>query len=68
MNRQGISSTSCRSALANRHRRDGGCRVIIMIETRTSTWERDRGKKPHWDIIRDAAVEVGPTRCSIRCW
>jgi len=23
--------------------------------------ERDQGKKPHWEIIRDAAVEVGPT-------
>src|SRR5208282_248044 len=23
--------------------------------------ERDQGRKPHWDIIRDAAVEVGPT-------
>ncbi|NQU08519.1 MAG: efflux RND transporter permease subunit, partial [Candidatus Abyssubacteria bacterium] len=23
--------------------------------------ERDAGKKPHWEIIRDAAVEVGPT-------
>jgi len=23
--------------------------------------ERDAGKKPHWDIIRDASIEVGPT-------
>jgi Cu(I)/Ag(I) efflux system membrane protein CusA/SilA len=35
--------------------------VIIMIENAHKHLERDRGKKPHWDIIRDAAVEVGPT-------
>src|ERR1022692_3807549 len=35
--------------------------VIIMIENAHKHMERDRGKKPHWDIIRDAAVEVGPT-------
>jgi copper/silver efflux system protein len=35
--------------------------VIIMIENAHKHMEKDRGKKPHWDIIRDAAVEVGPT-------
>jgi Cu(I)/Ag(I) efflux system membrane protein CusA/SilA len=35
--------------------------VIIMIENAHKHMEHDRGKKPHWDIIRDAAVEVGPT-------
>jgi Cu(I)/Ag(I) efflux system membrane protein CusA/SilA len=35
--------------------------VIIMIENAHKHLERDREKKPHWDIIRDAAVEVGPT-------
>jgi Cu(I)/Ag(I) efflux system membrane protein CusA/SilA len=35
--------------------------VIIMIENAHKHIEHDQGKKPHWDIIRDAAVEVGPT-------
>jgi Cu(I)/Ag(I) efflux system membrane protein CusA/SilA len=35
--------------------------VIIMIENADKHMEHDQGKKPHWDIIRDAAVEVGPT-------
>ncbi len=35
--------------------------VIIMIENAHKHLERDQGKKPHWAIIRDAAVEVGPT-------
>ena len=35
--------------------------VIIMIENAHKHLERDAGKKPHWLIIRDAAVEVGPT-------
>ena len=35
--------------------------VIIMIENAHKHMERDQGKKPHWEIIRDAAVEVGPT-------
>jgi Cu(I)/Ag(I) efflux system membrane protein CusA/SilA len=35
--------------------------VIIMIENAHKHMEYDRGKKPHWEIIRDAAVEVGPT-------
>jgi Cu(I)/Ag(I) efflux system membrane protein CusA/SilA len=34
--------------------------VIIMIENAHQHLERDRGAKPHWDIIRDASVEVGP--------
>jgi Cu(I)/Ag(I) efflux system membrane protein CusA/SilA len=34
--------------------------VIIMIENAHKHLERDQGKKPHWDIIRDAAIEVGP--------
>jgi Cu(I)/Ag(I) efflux system membrane protein CusA/SilA len=35
--------------------------VIIMIENAHKHLERDCGKKPHWDIIRDASIEVGPT-------
>jgi Cu(I)/Ag(I) efflux system membrane protein CusA/SilA len=35
--------------------------AIIMIENAHKHLERDRGKKPHWQIIRDAATEVGPT-------
>ena len=35
--------------------------VIIMIENAHKHIERDGGKKPHWDIIRDASIEVGPT-------
>ncbi len=35
--------------------------VIIMIENAHKHLEHDAGKKPHGDIIRDAAVEVGPT-------
>ncbi|HEX4342419.1 MAG TPA: efflux RND transporter permease subunit, partial [Verrucomicrobiae bacterium] len=35
--------------------------VIIMIENAHKHLEQDAGKKPHWQIIRDAAVEVGPT-------
>jgi len=35
--------------------------VIIMIENAHKHLEHDQGKKPHWDIIRDAAVEVGAT-------
>jgi Cu(I)/Ag(I) efflux system membrane protein CusA/SilA len=34
--------------------------VIIMIENAHQHLERDQGKKPHWEIIRDAAIEVGP--------
>jgi Cu(I)/Ag(I) efflux system membrane protein CusA/SilA len=35
--------------------------VIIMIENTHKHIERDGGKKPHWQIIRDASIEVGPT-------
>jgi Cu(I)/Ag(I) efflux system membrane protein CusA/SilA len=35
--------------------------TIIMIENAHKHIERDRGTKPHWQIIRDASVEVGPT-------
>src|SRR6266498_1761735 len=35
--------------------------VIIMIENAHKHIERDGGRKPHWDIIRDASIEVGPT-------
>ena len=35
--------------------------VIIMIENAHKHIERDRGKKEHWAIIRDASIEVGPT-------
>jgi copper/silver efflux system protein len=35
--------------------------VIIMIENAHKHLELDQGRKPHWQIIRDAAVEVGPT-------
>jgi len=34
--------------------------AIVMIENAHKHLERDRGKKPHWDIIVDAAKEVGP--------
>ena len=35
--------------------------VIIMIENAHKHLERDAGKKPYWQIIRDASIEVGPT-------
>jgi Cu(I)/Ag(I) efflux system membrane protein CusA/SilA len=35
--------------------------VIIMVENAHKHMEHDGGRKPHWDIIRDASVEVGPT-------
>jgi len=35
--------------------------AIIMIENAHKHLERDHGRKPHWQIIRDAAIEVGPT-------
>jgi Cu(I)/Ag(I) efflux system membrane protein CusA/SilA len=35
--------------------------AIIMIENAHKHLERDRGSKPHWQIIRDSAIEVGPT-------
>ena len=40
--------------------------VIIMIENAHKHLERDGGRKPHWEIIRDASIEVGPTLfCSL---
>lgn len=35
--------------------------VIIMIENAHKHLEHDGGRKPHWQIIRDASIEVGPT-------
>ncbi len=35
--------------------------AIIMIENTHKHMERDRGKKDHWQIVADAAKEVGPT-------
>jgi Cu(I)/Ag(I) efflux system membrane protein CusA/SilA len=35
--------------------------AIIMIENAHKHLEHDAGKKPHWEIIGDAAKEVGPT-------
>ena len=35
--------------------------VIIMIENAHKHLEHHQDKKPHWEIIRDAAIEVGPT-------
>ena len=34
--------------------------AIIMIENAHKHLEHDKGKKPHWRIIADAATEVGP--------
>ncbi|RJR53114.1 MAG: efflux RND transporter permease subunit [Desulfobacteraceae bacterium] len=34
--------------------------AIVMIENAHKHLERDRGKKPHWEIIVDSAKEVGP--------
>jgi len=34
--------------------------AIVMIENAHKHLERDRGKKDHWEIIADAAKEVGP--------
>ena len=34
--------------------------AIVMIENAHKHIERDSGKKPHWDLILDAAKEVGP--------
>lgn len=35
--------------------------VIIMIENAHKHLEHDQGRRPHWQIIRDASIEVGPT-------
>jgi copper/silver efflux system protein len=34
--------------------------AIIMIENAHKHIERDAGRKPHWQIIRESATEVGP--------
>jgi len=34
--------------------------AIIMVENAHKHLERDGGRKPHWQIIADAAKEVGP--------
>jgi Cu(I)/Ag(I) efflux system membrane protein CusA/SilA len=34
--------------------------AIVMIENAHKHIEHQGGKKPHWDLIRDAAKEVGP--------
>ena len=34
--------------------------AIVMIENAHKHIEQDGGKKPHWDLITDAAKEVGP--------
>ena len=34
--------------------------AIIMIENAHKHLERDRGKKPHWEIIANSSKEVGP--------
>jgi Cu(I)/Ag(I) efflux system membrane protein CusA/SilA len=35
--------------------------AIIMVENAHKHLEADAGKKPHWDIIRSASLEVGPS-------
>jgi Cu(I)/Ag(I) efflux system membrane protein CusA/SilA len=35
--------------------------VIILVENVHKHSEHDEGKKPRWQIVRDASVEVGPT-------
>jgi Cu(I)/Ag(I) efflux system membrane protein CusA/SilA len=35
--------------------------TIIMVENAHRHMEHDRGRKPHCEIIREAAIEVGPT-------
>ena len=35
--------------------------AIIMIENAHKHMEREGSRKPHWQLIRDAAIEVGPT-------
>ncbi len=35
--------------------------AIIMIENAHKHMEREGERKPHWQLIRDASVEVGPT-------
>ena len=35
--------------------------AIVMVENAHKHLERDRGRRPHWQIIARAATEVGPT-------
>ena len=35
--------------------------AVVMIENAHKHIEHDGGKKPHWDLIADAAKEVGPS-------
>ncbi len=35
--------------------------VIILVENTHKHLEQNAGRKPHWEVIREAAVEVGPT-------
>src|SRR4029434_3043385 len=35
--------------------------VIIMVENAHKHIELEGGKKPHWEIIRESSIEVGPT-------
>ncbi|HEY5552494.1 MAG TPA: CusA/CzcA family heavy metal efflux RND transporter, partial [Opitutaceae bacterium] len=35
--------------------------VIILVENAHKHMEHDGDRKPHWDLIRDTAFEVGPT-------
>ncbi len=35
--------------------------VIILVENVHKHSEQDEGRKPRWEIVRDASVEVGPT-------
>jgi copper/silver efflux system protein len=35
--------------------------AVVMIENAHKHIEHDDGKKPHWDLIADAAKEVGPS-------
>ncbi len=35
--------------------------VIILVENVHKHLEENAGRRPHWDVVRDAAVEVGPT-------
>ena len=35
--------------------------AIVMIENMHKHLEHDKGKKDHWQIVRDASVEVGPS-------
>jgi Cu(I)/Ag(I) efflux system membrane protein CusA/SilA len=35
--------------------------AIVMVENVHKHLEQDRGKKDHWEIIREASVEVGPS-------